>query len=386
MRGKRHSMSRSESALLGYEAETRDFIETHMVDPDGILYDAINCDTGRPFSKQEMAQETDEDAWAKKVDAPAQFAPFTNYEDSDMATADYLVSQIYRYQVTADDEALSTVRRCFAAIRGIAGEGAKHSPGFLPKPYGGIQGASHSRETSIDQYTKVVLALDLFRTTVATRAEKQQAEDLIVSFAEFWDRRNCTTMWFGQLVPWNGPHPNAALLYLMALAYQLTRRKAFLRWYELYLERREKLWSWSFCSGNMASLIVRSMTRLLDLRPEEATLWRRAGRHNYYLAVKSLHSSGYCRANPPNDEVILHGVSTQLATSAVPVAELLHTQAPLSLVRKILLKTGFEGRIYHTRLMDDRSVTQTHHLEAKKISGYYMAGWQLAYWHWRTKF
>ena len=254
------------------------------------------------------------------------------------------------------------------------------STGTCPSPTAGSK-ARHTAARRPDQYTKVVLALDLFRRTVATPGESQRAKDLIVSFAEYWDRHNCTTMWFGSLVPWNGPHPNAYVLYLMTLAHRLTRRRTFLRWYELYLERRHVLWSWPFCSGNMASLIVRSMSRLLHLRPDERKTWTRAIRHNYARASKSLHPSGYCRANPPRDQIILHGVSTQLASSAVCVSELNETRAPLALAGNILLKTGQGGKVFHSRVLDAGQATATDRLEAKKVCGYYMAGWELAYWH-----
>lgn len=373
---------RMEVRLAGQEGELRRFVETRMVDADGLVRDAVNVRTGKPFTKREAADVLRSgDSWERKADAPARFQPFTNYEDSDMATADYLVAQIFRYQVTGASGALAASQRCFMALAAIAGEGAKRQAGFLPKPYGGLAGASESGETSIDQYTKVVLALDTFSRTVAEPKQKRLARDLIVSFADYWERHNCTTMWFGSVVPWNGPHPNAALLYLMETARRLTGRRAFQRWFDLYHERRGRLWSWPFCSGNMASLIVRSMARLLQVRPEHGRVWLRAIRHNYRLASRSLHTTGYCRANPPRDQAILHGVSTQLASTAVHVGEITGTVAPLTLAARILLKTGGEGRVFHTRVLDPDAATATDRLDALKVSGYYMAGWQLAYWH-----
>ena len=382
-------MKKKELELDLLEKEIQGYKETHINDPDGIVYDGINCETNKPFTKKEAPEflyphkdsPASPDGNGRSVDVPIRFSPITNYEDSDMATADYLVSQIYRYMVNGDTSALRIARRCFQAIAAIFAEGSKRHPGFLPKPYGGIKGASHSNETSIDQYSKVVLALDMFRSTIADKSERKQAEEMIISMAEYWDRQNFTTMYFGKSTQWIGPHPNAFAIHLMALAYTLTKRKVFLCWYDLYLNRVENLFNNEVCSGNMAHMIVRSMADLLILRPEHSRLWKRAIRHNYPLAVSTLHPSGYACAHPPRDKIVAHGVSTLLADTAVCVAQVNKTKVTLKVAEKVLLTLGEGKRIFHTLVLNHLRATKWEIQESKRISGYYMAGWELAYWH-----
>ena len=47
----------------------------------------------------------------------------------------------------------------------------------------------------------------------------------------------------------------------------------------------------------------------------------------------------------------------------------------------ILAATGPEGLVYHMRFPGGPDRRPVHQVQAKKVSGYYMAGWQLAYWH-----
>lgn len=376
-------MGTTENALARYEVDIRRYFESHMVDPDGIVYDGINCDTRRPFTKREAAAVTAEVWGVKTISAPPRFGPFLNYEDSDMATGDYLASQIYRFLLTGAGDARDAVGRSYHALRRIAEEGSKREGGFLPKPYGGLKGAAHSGETSADQYCKVVLALDLFRRSVASRPQREQARDLILAFADYWDRHYCTTIYFGELCHWNYSHPVAFLLYLMSLAHRLSRRKVFQRWHELLFERRGWLFRVPYCSGNMGNMIVRSMDRLHGLRPDASTLWRRAIRHNLRLAFESLHPCGYCLPNPTGSPPppYLYGVSTQLASAAVCAADRMGGKQPLRRGAEILEKTGAEGLVYHMRFLGRSDRRPAHQVQAKKVSGYYMAGWQLAYWH-----
>ncbi len=349
-----------------------------MIDKDGIVLDGVNAQTNKPFTLKECKTVF------KEIDAPNRHKRlYLNYEDSIMATADYMSAQLYRYLTTSEGDAYEIAMRCYTALKKISQQGNKQSIGFLPKPYGGIKDTAKSKETSADQYCKAVLAFhQLYEMTSDTKIKKE-IKDSIISWADWWESHNFATMYFKQFTVWTYSHPIAFFLYLMELAYRFSRRKIFRCWYDVFYERRNWLTKIPYCSGNMGNMIIRSLHQLIKLRPEHNAIWKKAIRYNYKLCLKSLHNpTGYAKPNPPHDKNLkyLHGVSTLVASNAVYYAEIFNQYQPIQIAEKILTKTAKSGIILHTKFL---TTPQKKNIETpiKKVSGYYMAGWQLAYWH-----
>jgi hypothetical protein len=227
-------------------------------------------------------------------------------------------------------------------------------------------------------------------------AMRRQIRDMIIRMATWWSDKNFSTNYYGRYFTWGGSHPTAVFLYLMALAHRLSRRKIFDLWYDLLAERRHQMFrDVSYCSGNAGNMILRSMLRLMRLRPADATTWRRTARVNGRLCMRTVHETGYAVQNPPYDDPKrygLLGVSTLVADTDCCAREVLSPTRCLTRAQSVLKKTGAEGHVAYYRLMGGRPPKRTKlygclsaslDIYAKKISGYYTAGWLLAYWHMR---
>jgi len=221
-------------ALAGSEQNIRDFIETHMIDDCGLVLSHLNPTTLRPWTSAEIANGG--------YDLPSFCHPhcadpdaYLAYEDSLMATGEYAHSQVLRYEVTGDAQALVTAGHQVSALLRVLFEGEKFEKGFLPKPFGGIRRAAHlSHELSPDQYIKCMAALRAYER-YAPQSLQRTIDDYLVSIADYFVARNFLHPRRESMVvtPENRPHACAHYIPAMVLAHEITGDDAYLG----YLDR-----------------------------------------------------------------------------------------------------------------------------------------------------
>jgi hypothetical protein len=274
-------------------------IETKMIDPDGLVYSFINENTQKPFRDSDLP----DNARFEVVAAPTSLwkAGFWNYEDCDLTTAQYLLSHIYRYQVTKESFACEIARRCFRALQKVADAGARYQGatykpmfGFLPKPYGGVKTAHLSGETSVDQYQHVMIALELYRDTLASAQEKKWINRFLVACAECWDVNNYTFRYFSKLVRWgiDSPHSVAFGLYCSTVGAKLGNQPHQEGWFKVFMNRTKPL-ECKLPYPPDASLTMLAMKRLMHYRPELKNVWFKYAQKIFAASMKGVDENGY---------------------------------------------------------------------------------------------
>lgn len=299
---RRERMCKRPDQYTAHAVQLEAFVEQHLVDKDGLVYSSIDDRTLRPLADRDIPDRV---AY-RRASAPAQIrqSGIFGYEDSLMATAEYLMAAIYRHRVTGAAEARERARRSFKALCAVAQAGrrvardlAEPIPGFLPKPYGGVGTAHLSGETSVDQYMRVMVAIELYSDALASTAERGWINRFLRDCADCWAANNYTFGYFGQTVRWGQylPHSVAFALYCSALGEAVGQRPAaHAAWFRIFMERTDPLKKRvAATDGNVASLTVLALKGLCRLRPELTGRWRRYGRSIVRRCLKVIDDEGW---------------------------------------------------------------------------------------------
>jgi len=301
--GKR-TYARSLDALDATAETMERFIERHMVDPDGLVYSTINEQTQAAWRDSQIPKRVVFNC----VDAPRQLwkAGFFNYEDSNMATAEYLLANVYKHTVSGDRQAAARARRCFEALRAVARQGAKYhgftvkpALGFLPKPYGGIVHACKCGEVSVDQYQRTMYALETYRDALAAPAQRQWINKFLAACADCWSDNNYSFNYMLGIWRWGIllPHSVAFALYCSAIGRRLSHEHltTHKHWYAIFLERVAPLQRQAQPSttANVAALTAMAMKRLVRLDRARAKQWKRYIANVITWARWSVNEHGY---------------------------------------------------------------------------------------------
>jgi hypothetical protein len=140
-------------------------------------------------------------------------------ENTLWATGFFLWSQILRYKVTHEPEALETARKCFRDLSHVFRICRKIEPGLLGKPYGGCAGNT----TSYDQSAWPVLFYVQYAQELATPQERAEAVRYMALHGEYYLQRNWVMNHFGhyeRVVP--GGTSTMKYLACLYAAYELT--------------------------------------------------------------------------------------------------------------------------------------------------------------------
>ena len=203
-------------SLAGVEQELREFSINRMIDRDGLFRSVISADTLLPFSNDEVGAPEYYSVVRDMYQNSADKAGALTYENSLMATGEFAMSQIIRFQKTRAAGALELARRSVHAILAVAREGRHYMPGYLPKPFGGIAGARYSHETSTDQYTKVIAALCHW-LPLASAAEEREIAIFFVDAADYFLARRFGFPWRQKIIAKPETHYHLVALYIPLL-------------------------------------------------------------------------------------------------------------------------------------------------------------------------
>jgi len=256
-------------------------INDYFLDKDGYIYSCINKNTLLPFKDDdpEVNVVPIHKMWIANGGFPYDLKrTYMNYEDSDMAAGDYLMALMSKYQKTKDSETKNRINKLYQAMVKLYDTVAEKHPygaGFLPKPYGGIDRASESFETSADQYFKFTVALEKYSFLTEDESVKKKISDILVSFAQWLDERDFVTPYMGYCNYGRLQHLQHYLgyfTYIMALGYKITGNKHFLQEALFFKERMINKGSLS-CAPNALNLVVEIMDRLINLMPEYKKDW-----------------------------------------------------------------------------------------------------------------
>jgi len=241
------------------EENIANFIEEQMVDECGLVYTIINVNTLKPWTDEELSGY-DHGLFTKK--GPGDFHA---YEDSLMATGEYALGQIIKYQVTQDARALTTASQQISAILRVLYEGEAYEKGYLPKPYGGVRKASYSHEISPDQYIKAYVALRAYQP-YAPKSLKQTMDDYFVAIADYFLIRDFRHPYFetGFVSPESACHSTSIYIPSLYIAHKITGDKKYMECMSRFDHALSRLSEAKYGEFNICSLLCEGFSLALE--------------------------------------------------------------------------------------------------------------------------
>lgn len=204
------------TARLAALARTfQSFVESHLLDADGLVRAYVSPRTLRPFTRDEILPryiERVRDTCQNSADP----AGALTYENSLMATGEFGMSQILRYWQTGSPDALALAHRVVRGVLAVAREGRYYMPGYLPKPHGGLAAARYSHEMSTDQYTKAIAVLYHW-LPLAAAEERKEIVSFVADAADFFIARRFRFPWRQKLIVEPHVHLHTLALYVPLL-------------------------------------------------------------------------------------------------------------------------------------------------------------------------
>jgi hypothetical protein len=206
--------------LESRERKIRNFVEKYMIDECGLMYSFMNAKTLKPWTDAELKAYNLLPVCHPNINSPGEYYA---YENSLMGTGEYASSQLARFDVTGDGEALGTAAHQISAIMQVFYQGALFEKGFLPKPFGGIRKCAYSHELSPDQQVKCLTALKDYQK-YAPASQKKIIDDYIVALADYHCARGFIHPRRESMVvtPENRPHAISILLPVLMCAGNIT--------------------------------------------------------------------------------------------------------------------------------------------------------------------
>jgi len=197
--------------------------------PGGLIISHSRFDTRRPLQENDpdlpaSLHQVLDSAWGKDSPKPT-VAEWYYGENTLWATGWLLWSQMIRYRVTKDPEALKVSRKCFYDLNHVFDLSRTIEPGLLGKPHGGRAGPT----TSLDQSANPVLLYVQFAREYGTDQEKEIARRNMSDHGDYYLRRNWLVNHHGNLSRVAPPGHPSAMKYFAAVhaAYDMTGEERF---------------------------------------------------------------------------------------------------------------------------------------------------------------
>ena len=373
-------------SLSDMEQRIRSIVRQVFIDSHGFVRGAVNIRTLKPFTHQDVAHLKLGEMYTRNANIPWRMKKLImNYEEADMATGDYLMSLVHKFRATGERTVREQARRVFEAIALLCENSFSTNVlgrGWLPKPYAGIGEVAEMCETSADQYTKITLGLDLYAREVATAAERRRAEGLILAFADWWVEHWYTTSYFGRCLWWwrhNSPHAQGWLLYILALAQELSGERCYGREFTRLWEFRGGLMRADSGGANSTNLGIECMERLWDLRPRRRSFWREALAANWAYCREIARPEGYVMHGPPS-HLITMNTGPRVACSAAAMLHFVDDPGEVAAWTRRYLSRMDHKEMYLIEHPSTQHVRPGFAFHQGALSGHYYTAWLHAYW------
>lgn len=165
--------------------------------PCGLIISHSNFDTRRPLQEGDVSpvlHQVLDSVWGRATPKPTA-AEWYYGENTAWATGWLLWSQMIRYRVTQEDEALRVARKCFQDLNHMFALSRPLQAGVLGKPHGGRGGET----TSFDQSANPILHYANFARDFGTPEEKEVARRNMVDNGDYYLRRDWVMNHHGNL-------------------------------------------------------------------------------------------------------------------------------------------------------------------------------------------
>jgi len=196
--------------------------------PGGLIISHSQFDTRLPLQEGDdlppSLHQVLDSVWGPETPKPT-VAEWYYGENTLWATGWLLWSQMIRYRVTGDPEALKIARKCFRDLNHVFELCRAIEPGLLGKPHGGRAGPT----TSFDQSANPVLLYVQFAKEHGTAAEKEQARKNLLDHGDYYLRRDWKVNHHGNITRIVPPGHPSAMKYFACVhaAYDMTGEERF---------------------------------------------------------------------------------------------------------------------------------------------------------------
>jgi hypothetical protein len=196
--------------------------------PGGLLISHVRFDTRLPLQEGEdlgpSLRQVLDSVWGPDTPRPS-VADWYYGENTVWAAGWLMWSQMIRYRVTGDAEALAVARKCFRDLNHIFDMCRPIEPGLLGKPHGGRPGET----TSFDQSANPILLYCEFARDHGTPAEKEVARANMLAHGDYFLRRDWVVNHHGNLTRIAEPTHTSAMKYVACVyaAYEMTGERRF---------------------------------------------------------------------------------------------------------------------------------------------------------------
>ena len=344
--------------LAATERVMHAFVVDHMLDRDGLCRSFLCAQTLAPWTNADLAKCDPRILTDMFQNSPDKAGCLT-YENALMATGEFAVSQIARYQATKDVAARELAHRAIQAILGVVKAGRHYMPGWLPKPFGGLRTARDSHETSTDQYTKALVALHAWRP-LAGDGERLEIDRFFVDAADFFVARKFRHAYRHRTIVSANTHQHALGLFvpLVVLAAQVSGNPAYREHLATFHSAMDAaVENEVLANFNMTSLIIEGYQVALQAGHQDPRLARTILRL-WQRGARRIDESG--AAYDSCDSKRREPQSTRLAAAATIVETLDPTIRASELALRILGRECDPRTMTHTRLpetIDEVAVT-----------------------------
>jgi len=196
--------------------------------PGGLIISHSRFDTRHPLQEGDdlspYLRQVLDSVWGPESPKPT-VADWYYGENTNWAAGWLLWSQVIRYRVTGEPEALAVARKCFRDLNHVFDLSRTIEPGLLGKPHGGRPGPT----TSFDQSANPILLYVEFAREHGTPEEKAQAHRNMLAHGDYYVHRNWVMNHHGNFERIVEPAHPSAMKYLACVhaAYEVTGETRF---------------------------------------------------------------------------------------------------------------------------------------------------------------
>jgi len=257
------------------------------MDSDGLVRSFYNMKTKQLYTNEDIQSPAWKKKWTDWCHNTPDPASCIAYENAIMATSEFAMSQLSRFNTTEDQTAKEQAHQAIQAILAVVREGRHYMPGYLPKPFGGLKRARYSHEMSVDQYTKAIAALYEWRE-FAPPAEQREIDQFFIDAIDFFIARKFRHSYRHRTIVTAATHLHTLGLYVALpwLAAKTSGDKSYLKHLKQFDKPLEAARTDQNLSGfNQTALVIEGFhvalkagaqdQRLTDLI---VTLWQRSSK------------------------------------------------------------------------------------------------------------
>lgn len=392
------------------------YIQSHLFDPEGLMYSGIDSHTGRPFEREFITP--------RKVPRRAEFDPWSywSYEDSVMTMGLYLDGLVLQYELTGDADLLERALRLWQAIEKTFYASQVHGHGCFLRPYGGFLTMEKFMEPlGTDQATNLFSGLYRYLPHAKDEGHAENIRRVMLETLRWYERKGFKYFYYKMILHGNvrsGCHSNS--YFLPAIAWAATVEPENPRWGE-YLDIRLELYRsgvaklqptfhWGSDLGVLRDVLgerfgeVFTPELLEEARQEQEAalaefetpgLFKRAcpesadpdfqpyvaeldpekdSSFRLLIGFPFLQTRHHGRSRPRHESHVMLG----LASVGCRPAETLARAGEL-----LAARSQVPGDFMHFMSEDYDRIPETAHLYARSV-GVILVGWWRDYWLWRT--